>query len=247
MKKILIAIFTILSLGASAQGWRDIHLGIHTGLDLGAAVPWPINKAIGGGDKMNATPHITPALGLSVEYQFLPRWSLVAEATYKTVALDASIITLRNGQKFQDDGFGVTFYGRAKMSMSFSMLEVPLYFKFKINDNNRVFLGGYYAYVADSKFVATAMDGRLEKDDQQGGTTVDIIKPDSPFVQDFDDNLDNWDTGFQVGYERKVWKKLTLSGRVSVGFKDIFKPNENYLDYSMWNMRGTLTLAYRIF
>lgn len=246
MKKILLSLVFLAITSSAALAGGKMHMGIHTGFDLGAAVPWPLSKAVGGGDKMNATPKLTPALGFSGEYEFLPRWSAVVEATYKTVALDASIVTLSNGQNFKSDGIDVIFYGKAKTSMSFTMLEVPLYVKFKINENNRVFLGGYYSYIVNGKFEATAIDGRLHNRENPE-RPPSVISPEHPLENNFSENMDNWDVGFQVGYERKIWKRVSLAGRFSTGFKDIFKPNQNYLAYSMWNMRGAVTLSYRLF
>lgn len=246
MKKILVFFCVLVfSLSAVAQDNRKIDLGIHIGLDFGAAVPWPISDAIGGGDKMNAVPQLTPGFGFSGEYHFSEKWSAVIEATYKSVGLDASIITLNSGQKFKDDGVDVIFYGKAKTTMSFTMLELPLSAKYKINENNRVFMGGYFAYILNSKFNATAMNGYLKNPEIPEDITV--VNPNDPLYQDFSSNLRHWDAGWQIGYERKIQKRISLSGKFSMGLVDIFKPGENYLDYSMLNMRGTVMLSYRLF
>lgn len=244
MKKILFFCLLVFSLKVSAQE-NKFDFGIHVGLDLGAAVPWPLADAIGGDDKMNATPQITPGLGFSGELHFAKRWSATVEATYKTVGLDASIITLKSGQKFKDEGLDVIFYGKAKTTMSFTMLEAPFYLKFKVNENNRIFLGGYYAYIVNGKFEATAISGRIEHPNEP--ENIEVVYPDDPLYQDFGPNLRSWDVGWLVGYERKIANRLTLSGRFSMGLKDIFKTNENYLEYKMLNMRGTLMLSYRFF
>ncbi|MDR0511077.1 MAG: PorT family protein, partial [Rikenellaceae bacterium] len=170
---------------------------------------------------------------------------LSAEATYKTIGLDASIITLRNGQQFiLDDGDAAIFYGRAKTSMSFTMLEVPLYVKYRFNDNNRVFLGGYYSWMINGKFLAEPVEGRLEK--ANNPSEITIVNP-GDMRYDFNDRLNCWDAGWLLGYERRLFQRITLSGRLSMGVKDIFKPGEKYLAYSMWHMRGTLTVSYRLF
>lgn len=246
MKKIIVLLLSLISLSAVARDKGKLNIGIHTGLDIGAAVPWPIfGGAIGGDDKMNATPRLTPAIGFSGEYRMSDKFSAMLEATYKTIGIDASIITLNSGQKFKDDGLDVIFYGKAKTTMSFSMFEFPLYVKYRINENNRVFLGGYYARIVNGKFEATALNGRLENPDNPDDIT--IVKPSDPLYQDFGSNLDNWDAGWQAGYERKLSGRINLSGRFSMGLKDIFKPGQNYLEFSMLNMRGTIVLSYRIF
>ena len=223
---------------------QKFNLGIHVGLDIGAAVPWGSNGSVlSGGDKINATPKLTPALGFSGEWRFNWRWSAVVEATYKTVALDASILTMGSGQKFQDEGLDVIFYGKAKTSMSFTMFEFPLYVKYRIGRNNRVYLGGYYAHIVNGKFDATAYNGRLENPEQPDD--IQIVHPSDPLSQDFSQNLRHHDAGWLVGYERRLLDRLTLAGRFSMGLLDIFKPGENYLEYKMLNMRGTVMLSYK--
>ena len=226
----------------------NFAFGVHTGFDLGAAVPWPPGQAIGGGSKMSAVPHLTPAIGISYTTLFDRHWSLTAEATYKTVALDAK--TWQSSQIFHDtDDAGnptlLEFRGTASAKMSFTMLEIPLFVRYTFSrENNRILLGGYYSRVFSATFDTSPYKGTLTN---MHTGEVEPIYPDEPYTQDFNSELDNWDAGVLIGYERRLAPRIMLSGRFMMGFKDIFKPGTGYFDYNMLHMRGTVTLSYYFF
>jgi len=225
-------------------------IGVHTGIDIGAAVPWPPGKVIGGDNKMRATPRLTPALGLSMSKNLDSRWSLTLETTYKVVELDAKAWV--EDQTFVDRSDApwqwVSFRGTAYTEMSFPMLEFPLYtsYNFK-NGNDRVFLGGYYARVFNAKFTTTphkgmlfnVIDGTPDYDNPKGS-----VSPDAPHTHNFNDAMSKWDAGFVAGYGRNISSRITLSGRFSMGFNDIFKSDKKYLTYSMLHTRGTVVISY---
>ncbi len=247
MKKILILIIALLlALPSSAQLKERLRLGVHTGIDIGAASPWPVSKAVSGDDKLAATPKLRPAIGAWVGYKFDDKWSVNFEATYKTVALDATVVTLSQGQRFTDSGNKVLFKGKATTEMSFTMLELPLYVRYAINPKNAVMLGGYCSYITDGEFTAIAIQGTVVNADTPDELPKPTYEGELP-PQVFDSSLRKLDIGWMAGYERKVTKRINATARFSMGLRDIFKPGENYLDYSMIHMRGTLTVGYRIF
>lgn len=216
---------------------------VHTGFDLGAAVPWPLSSAVGGGNKMSAVPHLTPAFGLSGDFIFNKNWAVVVEGTYKRVAIDVDIRTPR--QMFRLSDGDANFAGLAQTEMSFTTLEFPLYVRYTFRKGiNRVFLGGYYARILKGKFIANAVDGTLTN--TKTGAVSDVTSA-NPLEQNFSQNIDSWDVGMVFGYERRIFNRAYISGRVSAGFKDVFKPGENYLEFSMWQMRGSFVLSYMLF
>lgn len=222
--------------------------GIHTGIDIGGAVPFPPGEVLGGGNKMNVIPRLSPSIGLSYGLVITKNWTLAIESTYKTVSMDAKTrIGYQYIKEINEVGEVVEqhFEGRADAHMSFTMLEVPLYVKYSFGQGiNRIMFGGYYAHVFKAKFDTTPVQGML-------GATADreTWKPFGPGeidTQNFDHALDNWDAGFVIGYERRVIDRVTIGGRFSMGLKDIFRNGEDnkYLSYAMLHMRGTITLSY---
>ncbi len=221
-----------------------MKLGVQVGVDLGAAAPWPLSTALSGNDRLAAVPHTTPAVGMVFGYIFNDKWSIGTEISYRTVGVDATIVTLDKGQMFTMAGDRVLFRGQATMSMAFSQMEVPLYARWDINHSNAVTLGLYYAYVANGKFIASPLEGSVVSAATPNATPEPLV-PGSVPEQNFSSALSPWDVGYQVGYERRITEHMAIGGRFTMGVKDIFKPGEKYLDYSMLQMRGTLQLIYR--
>ena len=226
-------------------------LGIHTGLDLGAAVPWPVTRLADGSYKFSATPKISPQLGISYTMIFSRRLSASVEVTYKTVAIDAN--TWVKNQRFTIDSNPEHpkyqyFTGTADALMSFSMIEVPLYLRYTFKrDRNRIILGGYYSYILKGRFNTIAKKGVLNPDfPLEDDTQLDegsIVT--APVGMQMDDKLGHWDIGMVVGYERKILNRLNFGARFMMGFKDIF--DEKCLEYAMWHMRGSFVLSWELF
>lgn len=229
------------------QGGR-YAFGVHAGIDLGGAVPWPPANLRADAMKMSAVPKLNPSLGLSFT-AFLPkRFSLTAELTYKQVGIDAEAWV--SGQQFRlpnPDGEDMItrFRGTANVVMDFSMLEIPVYVGYGFNGGrSRVYLGAYYSYILKSNFDTTPLKGLVESSD---GSYI-MVTPDSPVPPEampvFNNYLDCWDVGMLLGYEWQIVPRLKMTARFSMGFKDIFRPGSNYLEYRMLHMRGTIAISY---
>lgn len=266
MKKYIVALIFSVAVSGVASGqehdgyvsmWDDIKyaMGIHVGLDIGAAVPFPLGGM--GAENMSAVPKLNPSLGFSFTASPISRFSATAEVTYKQVGIDAKARV--NGQQFtlvDDNGTrtNTEFRGTAHVKMAFSMLEVPVFvgYSFK-GGRNKVFLGGYYSHIFKAEFDTTPIKGVVisPPDNPGGRDELVLVSPDNPVDSDvmppFNDYMDNWDAGMLVGFQWRIIQRVNLSARVSVGFKDIFNKGENYLDYKMLHMRGTVVLSYNIF
>ena len=131
------------------------------------------------------------------------------------------------------------------MSMDFTMLEIPLYFKYTFkNQKDRILAGLYGAWIINAKFRNTVTKGYMMTDDKVYNGSID---PGNPLYINFSNLLDSWDMGFIAGYERQLFPRIELGLRFSCGFKDIFKPSNQYFDYKMLHMRGSLVLSYNLF
>lgn len=68
------------------------------------------------------------------------KWTLGAEVTYKKVAIDADARI--DNQRFHDDKNNIiSVSADHEMSMDFTMLEIPLYFKYVQNQKDRILAG----------------------------------------------------------------------------------------------------------
>lgn len=229
------------------NGKAKYAFGLHTGIDIGAAAPWPLNGM--GEMNMSAVPKLNPALGVSFTTYPWNRFTLTVETTWKQVGIDAKARVA--AQRFtlvesNGDISRVEFRGTAYIKMAFSMLEIPLYAGYSFGDGrNRVFAGGYYSRIFRAEFETTPQKGVIVN--VETGTYDIVQKPEdvpAGTMPEFREYLDDWDAGFLVGYQWQVFPRIDLSARFSMGLKDIFKPGNNYLDFKMFHMRGTVSLSY---
>jgi uncharacterized membrane protein (Fun14 family) len=237
---ILLTGVMLLSVCLHAQDGKDSayvyqgNAGLILGADIGGAVPFPVSNIPG---TINAYPIINPALGASISFSLIKGWGLGVEVYYKTVAMKADARV--ENQRFNMDDATMYFSGTTKTEMKFIMLEVPFYTKYRFNNRNFAFAGGYYSHIFSGSFIADPVKGY-----SGSGPDIAEITDVSEITMDFSQYMGNWDAGALIGYERTIFDRLKLALRFSMGFKDIFKPSNNYFDYKMLHMRGCVTLTY---
>jgi hypothetical protein len=225
--------------GSSIFGDYTLSLGAQIGTDIGGAVPYPLYHVP---SPVNAYPHVNASLGAKCGFPLYERFSLGLECTYKRVAMDADARV--ENQKFDDGDILQYFSGTAEMHMSFTMIETPLYVKYRFNRSNKALLGGYYSYILSPKFETIAKQGYIGDAPDLVGSPV---TPDAPQHMDFSSSLGRWDAGMIIGYELQIFSRLHAGLRFLVGFKDIFKRGNRYFDYKMLHMRGSIVVSYNIF
>lgn len=241
---ICLIIMICFSFRTSAQteeedGIYRFGLGIQLGSDIGGAIPFPFKHIP---STYNPYPKLNLSLGAKFTFPVKPQWELGTEVTYKTIAIDADA-RVKN-QRFKEKEHIQYFTGSAKMHMEFTMLEFPLYVKYRFkNGKDRVLGGPFSAWIIDHTFVVDPIKGFVG---MGGPDIVDAEMPDDMEDMVFSESLDNWDLGLMVGYERQLSSRIELGLRFMWGFKNIFKKDDQYFDYSMLHMRGTVVLSYNL-
>lgn len=252
MKRILYIVFFVCGAIGLANAQKDsipatqeveyrFALGVQLGTDIGGAVPFPFSNVP---SPFNPYPQLYPSLGMKLTFPITRHWGIGAEVTYKKEAIDAD--ARFRDQRFNDKANDVIarFTGSAEMEMDFTMLEIPLYVKYTFrNQKDRLIFGGYFAYVLKGKFDIQVNKGFMMTDEGRYNGAIDA----DPLNISFGDILDNWDAGLVLGYERKLFPRVEVGLRVSCGMKDIFKSDNQYFDYKMLHMRGTLAVSYNLF
>jgi hypothetical protein len=56
--------------------------------------------------------------------------------------------------------------------------------------------------------------------------------------------LDSYDLGMLMGVSYHASPRLSFWGRFNVGFKSIFKPDFNNIDYEMYQLRFSMGTSY---
>ena len=250
MKHYIIYILVFLICGAfAAQGQENIKktddvdyrfaLGVQLGTDIGGAVPFPFKYIP---ETFNPYPKLNLSLGAKLSFPITSQWSLGTEFTYKTITMNADARV--ENQRYQDKDLVQYFSGSAEMHMDFTMLEIPVYTKYTLrNGKDRLLLGPYFAWVMKSSFVIDPKKGYIGTTGPDKGLKMDVPALNecwrtAPYL---------YDGRILMGYERKLSTRFELGLRFSWGFKDIFKSNNQYFDYSMLHMRGTVVISYNLF
>jgi hypothetical protein len=254
MKRIYIFIFALF---CSSSLWAQqdssqidmpttrstVDIAVQLGTDVGGCVPFPFKYIP---ETFNMYPKLNLSLGGKVTFPIKDKWSVGAEVTYKTISVsaDARVKNQRFQEKDQEGKPQIQYFtGSAEMNMEFTMLEIPLYAKYSLSDKHKVLLGAYGVRVFKSKFVTTPKKGFIGTD---GPNIVSMLIPDDMEDMVFSKSLDSWDAGLMLGYGRKIFSRLDVGLRFMCGFKDIFKPENQYFDYSMIHMRGVVAVSYSL-
>lgn len=232
-------LFSVDSMLANTPFERVFSFGVQVGTDIGGAVPIPF-KAVGG--SFNPYPKLNAAFGANLIWDISPSVSLGANVNYKTVAMEADARVAN--QKFKGENTVQYFTGISEMAMSFTFLEVPFYTNYYIGSkrNHAIQAGVFGSYVFKSTFTTHALKGFIGFEPDR----VDAQVTD-PQVMDFSGLLTRWDAGFLIGYQTKIASRLRVGLHLMFGVRDIFTKGNDFFDYKMQQIRGSIVLSYDLF
>jgi len=226
---LLIFGFCVSTLSAQDPKWQ---FAPSLGLDVGGAIPIPLSEMP---DDAKADTKFRPTLGLALQRNLSERWSLGAEVNYHILAVDAEVTVISQAFWSDDRSYATYFSGEAYSSTELQFVEIPLVAHFHFNDRWSLVFGGYSSII---------LKGKLETEGRNGWISADKEDTDNaplPGTQNtsfnFNDELDNYDVGALIGYNWKFGERFNLWGRFNVGFKSIFKPDFNNIDYEMYQFR----------
>jgi hypothetical protein len=239
MNKIFLLLFFFLtSTGIFAQDTKW-EFASSLGVDMGGAIPMPLSEMP---DDAKASPKLKPNLGIAFKRNINERWSLGTELSYHTLAVDANVNVISQAFWSDDRSYATYFSGEAFSSTELQFVEIPFTTYYHFNKRWSLVFGAYYSVL---------LNGRLETEGRNGWISADKNDTDTaplPGTQnttfDFNDELDNYDVGVLVGYQFKVGERIDLWGRFNVGFKSIFVPDFNNIDYEMYQFRFSTGVSF---
>ena len=239
MNKTLLALIlslTFTSLVAHDTKWE---FSSSLGIDMGGAIPLPLSEVP---DDAKGTPKLKPNLGISFQRNFNERWSLGTELSYHTLSIDAEVNVVSQAFWADDRSYATYFSGEAYSSTELQFIEIPLTAYYHFNERWSLVFGAYYSII---------LKGKLETEGKNGWISADKNDTDNaplPGTQnasfDFNDELDNYDVGALIGYRFKIGERVNLWGRFNVGFKSIFVPDFNNIDYDMYQFRFSTGVSF---
>lgn len=234
----LVIIFSLTFPGIYAQDTKW-EFASSLGIDMGGAIPLPLSEVP---DDATASPKLKPNLGIFFQRNFNDSWSLGAELSYHTLAVDANVNVISQAFWADDRSYATYFSGEAYSSTELQFIEIPLKAYYHFNEKWSLIFGAYYSIL---------LKGRLETEGRNGWISADKNDTDTaplPGTQnttfDFNDELDNYDVGMLVGYQFKVGERVNLWGRFNLGFKSIFVPDFNNIDYEMYQFRFSTGVSF---
>lgn len=232
MNKTLLVLFFSLSFTSLIAQDSKWQFSSSLGIDMGGAIPLPLSEVP---DDAKGTPKLKPNLGIAFQRNFNERWSLGTELSYHTLAVDAELNVVSQAFWADDRSYATYFSGEAYSSTELQFIEIPLTAYYHFNERWSLVFGAYYSII---------LKGKLETEGRNGWISADKNDTDNaplPGTQnasfDFNEELDNYDIGALLGYQFKIGERVNLWGRFNVGFKSIFVPDFNNIDYEMYQFR----------
>ncbi len=233
---VILLLFSISSIIAQDAKWQ---FSSSLGIDMGGAIPLPLSEVP---DDAKTTPKLKPALGIAFQRNFNERWSIGTELNYHTLSIDATVNVVSQAFWADDRSYATYFSGEAYSSTELQFVEIPITAYYHFNERWSLVFGAYYSII---------LKGKLESEGRNGWISADKSDTDNaplPGTQNasfnFNDELDNYDVGALIGYQYKISERVNLWGRFNVGFKSIFVPDFNNIDYDMYQFRFSTGVSF---
>ncbi len=211
------------------------------GVEMGGAIPIPLSEMP---DDAKGNPKIKPTLGIAFQRNLNERWSLGAELNYHNLAIDAEVNVISQAYWADDRSYATYFSGEAFSSTELEFVEIPLTAYYHFNERWALVFGAYYSFILNGKLETEGRNGWISADKNDTDTAPLPGTQNASF--DFNDELDNYDIGALIGYKFKIGERVDLWGRFNVGFKSIFVPDFNNIDYEMYQFRFCTGVSFRM-
>ncbi|WP_109697933.1 porin family protein [Chitinophaga deserti] len=233
----------------SATGVQAQHLEhrIQAGFNIGATAPVGLPNTI---RKINSyRPEFCPSLGYELSWRpaKASEWGAAVgvKLDYKGMTTKDEVmyfhtmITMEDGSGKSE--FEGAFTGKNKTTVRNAYVSFPISATYTPNDNWRLHLGGYMAWLFSANFYGNVSDGYI----RNGGSLGEKVNV-SEAEFDFGTDMRRFDAGLQGGAERRVGKKLRVMGNLSWGLRPVFPSDFRGMDFPMYNIFVTLGVTYRI-
>ena len=248
MKKtntLIILLFSVFSLSMQAQEKsQNLDFSIRLGYNIGATAPVPIPEEVRKIESYN--PKFNPSLGINFKYGFSDKWGIGADLNFdwkgmrvkdEVKYMHTSVVLAEGSEKLT--GY---FVGKNTTNVDMTYLTIPIYGTYTFTDRWQVRLGIYAAKALSSKFDGSVNDGYI-RIDSPTGQKQDITGEGATF--DFSDDIRDYDFGVIAGGEFRATKRIGFYANLSWGLLPFFYKSSNPIEFTMWNIYGTIGISYR--
>ena len=213
--------------------------GIRGGLVAGAPVPFPVSNipTIKGG-----FPIVFPTIGAFYELELTEEWAVLAEINYVRRGLNyhAQVTDMYYEGPWGSAGSVQAYFtGESRGILDNHYLELPIQAAYQAGEKNRITLGMYIARLIH-KDNPVSVRGQISG--EPGPKTGDLL------VQNYrlDEQINKFDYGWKLGYQRQFSDRIKGEVRVSGGMKSIFQADFKTFPYSVLNLFAETTVSYRL-
>jgi len=239
-KRILFCILSLLFINNLYSQENKFNFYPNLAVDLGGAIPFPLSDIPDGA---GGTPEPYPMVGIGTEYTLNEKWQFGLELNYHLIAFTATADVVSQETTF-DNGSATYFTGYTETDVELRFVEFPLLAFYHVKEGKRVLFGAYYSRILEGKFLTNGFDGVLSSNKED--TDNAILPGPADISYSFNQFLDKYDYGLLIGYSYDVGERFYLWGRINVGFKSIFVPDFNNIDYEMYHVRLNIGASFKL-
>lgn len=246
MKKCIFSLLAIVfSVVAIAQSNNKIlQFRLTAGLNIGGLSPIPLPDNIR--EIKSFDPGFNPSLGVEGLYQFRNKWSvgISPRLEYKGMKVKDRVMyfhtLIQMGEGASAASFEGDFSGINYTESKNLYLGVPVFVQFTPGEKWHYRLGGYFAFLLDSRFKGTVSDGYI----RNGGSLGEKVEVSSASF-DFSDKVRKSDYGIYAGISRDLNARFSVDLGLQWGLRSAFPSSFSGISFPMYNIYGQLGMGYK--
>jgi len=228
-----------------AQNKKDsLEFKVTAGLNIGGLSPIPLPDNIR--EIKSYDPGFNPSVGVEVLYRFRNKWKvgISPRVEYKGMKVKDrvmyfhTLIQMGDGAEmasFEGDFSGINYTESKNL-----YLGVPVFVEFTPGEKWHYRLGGYFAFLLDSRFKGTVSDGYI----RNGGSLGEKVEVNSASF-DFSDKVRKSDYGIYAGISRDVSERFSVDLSLQWGLRSAFPSSFSGISFPMYNIYAQIGTGYR--
>lgn len=237
---LILIVFPLLVQSQENKWWIYPSLGV----DIGGAIPFPLSDIPEGA---RGSSKINPSLGLGFEYQFTPKWSVGIQVNYHVLEFSGEAEVISQPFYFNNHQEILYFSGETNTNIELRLIEFPVVVIYNLSPRWSLLAGTYYSRIIDGAFDTQGKNG-IYSNDKTITDNAQLPNLSAPTIDyNFNDDLDKWDAGLLIGYRYEIVNRLSFHTHLTFGFKSLFKPEFNNIDYEMYQLRLNAGLSFCFF
>ena len=233
------------SFGIIRSALKGLHYEVKAGINIGGTSPLPLPREIRKIDSYS------PTLCFSLEGDIVKwfgakeKWGMLIglRLENKGMETDARVKNYSMAY-FGDQGEIVegNWTGMVHTKYRATLFTIPVLATFKVNKRLRLEFGPYVSFASSGDFSGHVYEGYLRHLCPTGEKVN--FEGDSRAYYDFSEHLRTTQVGIQAGVNWKAFRHLTISGDLTWGLSDVFKPSFKTITFDMYPIYLNIGFGY---